>query len=116
MSSFRIAIALGLFAVALPATAQTPPFDHHNLPLDTDPFTEHQMIPSPEQVLGACHEPEPPLSDVASLQALGLTLTQEYSRYFNDAQAYLNCLERTKFAYIEVIREHGNALRNMPHQ
>jgi hypothetical protein len=110
--------ALGLFALALPALAQaqSQPFDHHNLPLDApDPFSGHQDgIPRMEQVEGACREPEAPLADAASLAALGLTRRQEYIRYFDEANAYLMCLERTKFAFIEEVRRHSNEFHNSP--
>lgn len=111
--------ALGLVALALPSLAQTgegQSFDHHNLPPGPDPFTAPNGIPRMEQVPGSCREPEPPLSDDASLQLLGLTLGAEYSRYFDDAQAYLTCLERTKFDYVEVVRRHGEEYRNMLQQ
>lgn len=118
MKPFFLSPALGLIALALPAVAQSQsqPFDHHNLPLDSpDPFAgEKDGIPRMEQVEGACREPEPPLSDSASLNALGLTRRQEFIRYFDEANAYLMCLERTKFAFVEEVRRYSESFRDTP--
>lgn len=108
--------ALGLIALTLPSFVVSQPFDHHDLPLDTpDPFTGAQQdSPCMEQIDGACREPEPPLSDPASLDTLGLTHRQEVLRYFDEANAYLMCLERTKGAFIAVVSHYSDLYINTP--
>ncbi|WP_265501295.1 hypothetical protein [Paracoccus beibuensis] len=110
---------LGWFALAFPAVAQNEasgvPADHHDLPEGPDPFTQmapqgyHQM----EQVPGACREPGPPLSDPASLERLGLTLSQEYDRYFSDATRYFMCLDQTRADFFQVVKQHGIEYRKL---
>jgi len=118
MKPFFLSPALGLIVLALPAIAQgkSEPFDHHNLPLDSpDPFAEEQdSLPRMEQVEGACRQPDPPLSNQVSLNALGVTRRQEFVRYFDEANAYLMCLERTKFSFVEEVRRYSETFRDTP--
>lgn len=110
---------VGVFVLALPAIGQEPKngqsFDHHNLPDGPDPFLQqsppgrHPM----EQVPGACREPDPPLSDPASLQVLGLTLGEEYDRYFSDATRYFMCLDKTRADFFETVKQHGLEYRRL---
>lgn len=48
------------------------------------------------QMPGYCYPPDPPLVDEGSLQTLQTTRGQEYTRYFNEAQKYMFCLDETK--------------------
>lgn len=111
--------ALALLALAAPVAGQEgknrQPFDHHNLPDGPDPFTTlaNPGIPPTGQVLGGCVEPAPPLSDPASLQLLGVSLSVEFERYFSEAQKYLMCLDQIKFDYVEVMRRHGEEYRSL---
>lgn len=58
------------------------------------------------QVPHYCVPPEEPITDPASLEYIGVTLTQEFSRYFNEAGAYMHCLERS-------LRETTNRAREL---
>lgn len=98
-----------LLVLTLPENSNAESFDHHDLPLDApDPFAGmREGSARVDQIEGACREPEPPLVDPASLAALGLSRREEYVRYFDEANAYLMCLERTRLRFIEDVRRHG---------
>lgn len=119
MKQLAVYPALALLALVAPTAGQEAgsdqPFDHHNLPDGPDPFNTY-LDPGPSgstKVVGGCVEPEPPLSDEASLKALGVPLTVEYERYFSKAQKYLMCLDQIKFDYVEVMRRHGEEYRSL---
>lgn len=65
------------------------------------PFQTEGAVP---QMPGFCFEPEDPLLDAGSLEILGMTRGEEFSRYMNEAQAYSYCLERTRELFYEKLR------------
>lgn len=56
------------------------------------------------QMPGFCFEPQDPLLDEGSLEILGMTRGEEFTRYMNEAQAYSYCLERTRDMFYEKLR------------
>ena len=56
------------------------------------------------QMPGYCYPPSPPLVDEGSLATLQLTRGQEYTRYFNEAQKYMLCLDETKKMFMEEVQ------------
>lgn len=56
------------------------------------------------QMPGYCYPPGPPLVDEGSLQTLQITRGQEYTRYFNEAQKYMFCLDETKKLFSQEVQ------------
>ncbi|MCJ1902849.1 hypothetical protein MR829_21130 [Paracoccus versutus] len=48
------------------------------------------------QPLHLCALPEDPIEDEAALARFKMTVQEEYSRYFNDLNSYLLCLQKSQ--------------------
>ncbi len=66
-------------------------------------FLGSQAIGAP-QPLHFCLPPTPPIENEALLARHGMTVQEEYSRYFDDLNSYLLCLQRSQNDIIEKSR------------
>lgn len=48
------------------------------------------------QPLHLCALPEEPIEDEQALERFSMTVQEEYSRYFNDLNSYLLCLQKSQ--------------------
>ena len=59
-------------------------------------MTAPGLEPSMQQVLHLCVTPNDPIEDAQALTHYGLSVRDEYDRYFNDLNAYLLCLQQSQ--------------------
>lgn len=72
--------------------------------------------PYQSQVPHYCIPPQEPILDQASLDYIGISLAGEFSRYFNDANAYIVCLDRSHTETVQRVREYGDLYRSIVNQ
>ena len=64
-------------------------------------MTAPGLEPSMQQVLHLCVTPNDPIEDEQALTHYGLSVRDEYDRYFNDLNAYLLCLQQSQADIIQ---------------
>ena len=82
-------------------------------PIAAKSQTDGYTPPYQSQIVHYCYPPEEPILDPGLLTQIGISLIGEFSRYFDEANAYIVCLDKSKSDTIDRVNGYLDQYRDM---